>query len=82
MFPRDRVMQSLQKYKIAFSQSDSTEELRDKLANFYAQRTLTKLPITPELCAAAIVWLAGEQSARTTGHVVPVDGGLPEAFLR
>jgi rhamnose utilization protein RhaD (predicted bifunctional aldolase and dehydrogenase)/NAD(P)-dependent dehydrogenase (short-subunit alcohol dehydrogenase family) len=82
MFPRDRVMQSLQKYKIAFSESDSTEELRDKLANFYAQRTLTKLPITPELCAAAIVWLAGEQSARTTGHVVPVDGGLPEAFLR
>ena len=75
-------MQSLQKYKIAFSESDSTEELRDKLANFYAQRTLTKLPITPELCAAAIVWLAGEQSARTTGHVVPVDGGLPEAFVR
>ncbi len=82
MFPRDRVMQSLQKYEIAFSESDSTEELRHQLANFYAQRTLTKLPITPELCAAAIVWLAGEQSARTTGHVIPVDGGLPEAFLR
>jgi rhamnose utilization protein RhaD (predicted bifunctional aldolase and dehydrogenase)/NAD(P)-dependent dehydrogenase (short-subunit alcohol dehydrogenase family) len=82
MFPRDRVMQSLQKYKIAFAESDSTEELRDKLANFYAQRTLTKLPITPELCAAAIVWLASEESARTTGHVIPVDGGLPEAFLR
>jgi|HubBroStandDraft_6_1064221.scaffolds.fasta_scaffold46596_1 rhamnose utilization protein RhaD (predicted bifunctional aldolase and dehydrogenase)/NAD(P)-dependent dehydrogenase (short-subunit alcohol dehydrogenase family) len=82
MFPRDRVMQSLQKYKIAFSDSDSTEDLRDKLANFYAQRTLTKLPITPELCAAAIVWLASEESARTTGHVIPVDGGLPEAFLR
>ena len=82
MFPRDRVMQSLQKYKIAFSESDSTEALRDKLADFYAQRALTKRPITPELCAAAIVWLAGEQSARTTGHVIPVDGGLPEAFLR
>jgi len=82
MFPRDRVMQSLQKYKIDFSESDSTELLRDKLANFYAQRTLTNLPITPELCAAAIVWLAGEGSARTTGHVIPVDGGLPEAFLR
>ena len=75
-------MQSLQKYKIDFSESDSTELLRDKLANFYAQRTLTNLPITPELCAAAIVWLAGEGSARTTGHVIPVDGGLPEAFLR
>ena len=82
MFPRDRVIQSLQKYKIAFAETDSTEELRDKLANFYAQRTLTKQPITPELCAAAIVWLASEESARTTGHIIPVDGGLPEAFLR
>ena len=82
MFPRDRVIQSLQKYKITFSESDSTEVLRDKLADFYAQRTLTKRPITPELCATAIVWLAGEQSARTTGHVIPVDGGLTEAFLR
>jgi rhamnose utilization protein RhaD (predicted bifunctional aldolase and dehydrogenase)/NAD(P)-dependent dehydrogenase (short-subunit alcohol dehydrogenase family) len=82
MFPRDRVIQSLQKYEITFSESDSTEALRDKLAEYYAQRTLTKRPITPELCAAAIVWLAGEQSARTTGHVIPVDGGLTEAFLR
>jgi rhamnose utilization protein RhaD (predicted bifunctional aldolase and dehydrogenase)/NAD(P)-dependent dehydrogenase (short-subunit alcohol dehydrogenase family) len=82
MFPRDRVIHSLQKYKIVFSESDSTEALRDKLADFYARRTLTKRPITPELCAAAIVWLAGEQSARTTGHVIPVDGGLTEAFLR
>jgi rhamnose utilization protein RhaD (predicted bifunctional aldolase and dehydrogenase)/NAD(P)-dependent dehydrogenase (short-subunit alcohol dehydrogenase family) len=82
MFPRDRVIHSLRKYKITFSESESTDELRDKLADFYAQRTLTKRPITPELCAAAIVWLAGEQSARTTGHVIPVDGGLTEAFLR
>jgi rhamnose utilization protein RhaD (predicted bifunctional aldolase and dehydrogenase)/NAD(P)-dependent dehydrogenase (short-subunit alcohol dehydrogenase family) len=82
MFPRDRVIRSLQKYKIAFGESDSIEALRDKLADFYAQRTLGKRPITPEICAAAIVWLASEQSARTTGHVIPVDGGLVEAFLR
>jgi len=82
MFPRDRVIQSLQNYKIEFSESDSTEALRGKLGSFYAQRTLTRRPITPEICAAAIVWLAGEQSARTTGHVIPVDGGLTEAFLR
>ena len=82
MFPRDRVMQSLTKYKIAFNESETTEELRDKLANFYAQRTLTKRPILPKDCAAAIVWLASEESAKTTGHVIPVDGGLHEAFLR
>jgi rhamnose utilization protein RhaD (predicted bifunctional aldolase and dehydrogenase)/NAD(P)-dependent dehydrogenase (short-subunit alcohol dehydrogenase family) len=82
MFPRDRVVQSLQKYKIAYSDSEATEQLRDKLADFYAQRTLTKRPVTPDACAAAIVWLAGEHSTRTTGHVIPVDGGLPDAFLR
>jgi rhamnulose-1-phosphate aldolase/alcohol dehydrogenase len=82
MFPRDRVIQSLQKYKIQFQDSESTEELRTKLADFYAQRTLTKQPVLPQDCAAAIVWLAGEQSAKTTGHVIPIDGGLPEAFLR
>jgi rhamnose utilization protein RhaD (predicted bifunctional aldolase and dehydrogenase)/NAD(P)-dependent dehydrogenase (short-subunit alcohol dehydrogenase family) len=82
MFPRDRVIQSLQKYKIGFSESESTEELRDKLAGFYAQRTLTKRPILPQDCAAAIVWLAGDQSGKTTGHVIPVDGGLSEAYLR
>jgi rhamnose utilization protein RhaD (predicted bifunctional aldolase and dehydrogenase)/NAD(P)-dependent dehydrogenase (short-subunit alcohol dehydrogenase family) len=82
MFPRDRVIQSLEKYNLAFSASESDDELRKKLAQFYAQRTLLKQPITPELCAAAMVWLAGEQSARTTGHVIPIDGGLSEAFLR
>ena len=82
MFPRDRVIQSLQKYKITFSESEDTEDLRSKLADFYAQRTLTKRPIFPQDCASAIVWLASEESAKTTGHVIPVDGGLWEAFLR
>ena len=82
MFPRDRVMQSLQKYKIVFSETESTEELRSKLADFYAQRTLTRLPILPQDCASAIVWLASDESAKTTGHVIPVDGGLWEAYLR
>jgi NAD(P)-dependent dehydrogenase (short-subunit alcohol dehydrogenase family) len=75
-------MVSLKKYKIAFDESESTEELRGKLAEFYAQRTITRRPILPIDNANAICWLAGEQSAKTTGHVIPVDGGLPEAFLR
>ena len=82
MFPRDRVIQSLEKYKIGFLESESTEQLRARLADFYAQRTLTKRPILPQDCAAAIVWLASDESAKTTGHVIPVDGGLSEAFLR
>jgi len=82
MFPRDRVQSSLTKYGIAWTDAESTDELRDTLARFYAGRTLLKQPITPELCAEAILWLAGDRSGRTTGHIIPVDGGLPEAFLR
>jgi len=82
MFPRDRVMHSLRKYNIAYSESESTEDLRTKLADYYAQRTLTRQPILPQDCAKAIVWLAGEESAKTTGHIIPVDGGLIEAFYR
>ena len=82
MFPRDRVIGSLKKYNIAFGEDETTETLREKLAEFYAQRTITRQPIVPADCANAICWLAGEQSAKTTGHVIPVDGGLPEAFLR
>jgi rhamnose utilization protein RhaD (predicted bifunctional aldolase and dehydrogenase)/NAD(P)-dependent dehydrogenase (short-subunit alcohol dehydrogenase family) len=82
MFPRHRVIQSLRKYKIEFSESATTEELRGKLAEYYAQRTLTKKPILPQDCANAIVWLLSDHSSRTTGHVIPVDGGLTESFLR
>lgn len=82
MFPPDRVIQSLQKYKIEYSESESTEELRSKLADYYAQRTLTKRSILPQDCANAIVWLLSDESAKTTGHVIPVDGGLREAYLR
>ncbi len=82
MFPRDRVIVSLSKYGIAFSEDEATEQLRGKLAEFYAQRTITRKPILPQDCAAAIVWLASDESAKTTGHIIPVDGGLSEAFLR
>ena len=82
MFPRDRVISSLSKYDIAFADSESTESLRNKLAQFYAQRTLTKQPITPEDQAEAAYLLVSGQLSKTTGQVISVDGGLHEAFLR
>lgn len=82
MFSRERLIPSLRKYQIEYAEDESTDSLRTKLAMFYAQRTLTRLPITPDDCAAAICWLLSEETAKTTGHVIPVDGGLPEAFLR
>ena len=82
MFPRDRVIASLKKYKIAFREEQTDDELRSLLAGFYAQRTLTHQPVEPADCARAILFLASAQARCTTGHIIPVDGGLPEAFLR
>jgi NAD(P)-dependent dehydrogenase (short-subunit alcohol dehydrogenase family) len=82
MFPRHRVIASLSKYGIPFEESFSDEQLRTLLANFYAMRTLTHRGIDPRDCAHAILFLAGPKSRCTTGHLIPVDGGLTEAFLR
>lgn len=82
MFPRDRVITSLTKYEIEFEESDSDDALRDKLANFYAERTLTRKPITPADQAEAIYFLSSDKSSKTTGQIINVDGGLHEAFLR
>lgn len=82
MFPRDRVRASLAKYNIPFEESMSDEELRGLLAGFYAKRTLTHQPIDPADCAEAILFLASPRSRCTSGHLIPVDGGLTEAFLR
>ena len=82
MFPRDRVIASLTKYELPFSEDEGTEELRDKLAQFYADRTLTKVPITPRDQANGMLFMLSETSSKTTGQVLAVDGGLHEAFLR
>jgi NAD(P)-dependent dehydrogenase (short-subunit alcohol dehydrogenase family) len=82
MFPRDRVIASLRKYSVRFDEAASDEQLRSLLADYYSKRTLTHQPIDPKDCAAAILFLAGPQSRCTTGHLIPVDGGLTEAFLR
>jgi rhamnose utilization protein RhaD (predicted bifunctional aldolase and dehydrogenase)/NAD(P)-dependent dehydrogenase (short-subunit alcohol dehydrogenase family) len=82
MFPRDRVIASLSKYAIPFEQSMTDDELRTLLAGFYAKRTLTHQMIDPHDCAQAIMFLAGPLARCTTGHLIPVDGGLADAILR
>jgi rhamnulose-1-phosphate aldolase/alcohol dehydrogenase len=82
MFPRDRVIASLAKYNIAYTEQEDTDSLTAKLAKFYADRTLTKEPITPADQAEAIFLLLTNRLSKTTGQVITVDGGLHEAFLR
>ena len=82
MFPRERVISGLQKYELPFDESEETDALRDRLADFYAQRTLTKQAILPEDQAEAAYLLLSGAFAKTTGQILNVDGGLVEAFLR
>ena len=82
MFPRHRVVASLAKYSDPFDDGASDDDLRALLAGFYARRTLTHESVLPEDCARAVLFLAGPQARCTTGHLVPVDGGLTDAFLR
>jgi len=82
MFPRERVIASLSKYKIPYTEDEPTESLTQKLAQFYADRTLTRSPITPADQAEAFYLLLTRCLSKTTGQVITVDGGLHEAFLR
>jgi NAD(P)-dependent dehydrogenase (short-subunit alcohol dehydrogenase family) len=82
MFPRERVISSLAKYKISYTEDEPTESLTQKLAQFYADRTLTRSPITTADQAEAFYILLTNRLSKTTGQVISVDGGLHEAFLR
>ncbi|HEV3067984.1 MAG TPA: bifunctional aldolase/short-chain dehydrogenase, partial [Streptosporangiaceae bacterium] len=54
----------------------------EELGAFYAQRTLLKREVLPEHVAAAVAALCAGDLALTTGLLVPVDAGVPAAFLR
>ncbi|MCI0397740.1 MAG: bifunctional rhamnulose-1-phosphate aldolase/short-chain dehydrogenase [Chloroflexi bacterium] len=82
LFPRDRVINSLIKYEIPFSEDEDIETLRLKLAEFYARRSLTRSAITLADQAEAAYLLVSNRLSKTTGQILIVDGGLPEAFLR
>ncbi len=82
MFPRDRIITSLSKYNISYNENESTELLRGKLVKFYTQRNLTKTSITLADQAEVACLLISSRFSKTTGHIITVDGGLIEAFLR
>jgi rhamnulose-1-phosphate aldolase/alcohol dehydrogenase len=53
-----------------------------ELPEFYRNRTLLKTEVTAADVAEAALFLAGPRSAKTTGTMLPVDGGVKEAFPR
>jgi NAD(P)-dependent dehydrogenase (short-subunit alcohol dehydrogenase family) len=54
----------------------------DRLEDFYRTRNLLGVGILPEDVAEAVLFLASDRSAKTTGCSVTVDGGVRDAFPR
>jgi rhamnulose-1-phosphate aldolase/alcohol dehydrogenase len=54
----------------------------DDLQSFYSGRTKLGVSVYPEDVAEAIAFLAGPRSAKSTGNVINVDGGVTAAYPR
>ncbi|MDF2938247.1 MAG: short-chain dehydrogenase [Paenibacillaceae bacterium] len=54
----------------------------DQLENYYKKRTTLLVNIYPDDIAESIAFLASSRSAKTTGCMITVDGGVPAAFTR
>lgn len=53
-----------------------------QLEEHYRKRNLLQLEVTADDVAYAALFLASDRTAKTTGAILPVDGGLREAFPR
>jgi NAD(P)-dependent dehydrogenase (short-subunit alcohol dehydrogenase family) len=53
-----------------------------EVEEFYAKRNLLQTKILPSDVAEAVLFFASNRSSKTTGAVLPVDGGVKEAFPR
>ena len=54
----------------------------EDLGRYYAQRTVLKEEVLPEHVALAVVALTNGTLPVTTGLIIPVDSGVPQAFTR
>jgi NAD(P)-dependent dehydrogenase (short-subunit alcohol dehydrogenase family) len=54
----------------------------DELEEVYRKRSLLKAAVLPEDVAEAILFLASDKSAKSTGNIINVDAGNAQAFTR
>jgi enoyl-[acyl-carrier-protein] reductase (NADH) len=73
---------SLWSEELKKKRADSYGVKVDDLGDFYRQRNLLSAAVTAADVAEAALFLATTRSAKTTGAMIPVDGGVREAFPR
>jgi NAD(P)-dependent dehydrogenase (short-subunit alcohol dehydrogenase family) len=54
----------------------------EELEDFYASRNILKARVRSEDVAHSVAYLLSDESSRTTGAVIAVDGGVSAAFPR
>src|SRR5438552_4086583 len=54
----------------------------EEIQDYCVARTLLKVKVTAQDVAEAVLFLASDRSSKTTGAMIPVDGGIREAFPR
>jgi NAD(P)-dependent dehydrogenase (short-subunit alcohol dehydrogenase family) len=54
----------------------------DEIEEFYRKRNLLGVPVLPEDVAEAVLFLASDRAAKTTGCTLTIDGGVRDAFPR
>lgn len=54
----------------------------DQIEEYYRNRTILKVSVFPEDVAEAALFFASDRSAKTTGSMLTVDGGVSAAFPR
>ncbi len=54
----------------------------EELEDFYAKRNILKARVRSEDVAKSVAYLLSDESSRTTGAVIPVDGGVAAGFPR
>ena len=54
----------------------------DQLEEYYRKRTTLLVNVFPQDIAEAVAFLASSRSAKTTGCMITVDGGVAAAFTR
>lgn len=78
VFQNSRLWSADVRRQRAAAQGIPVEELED----FYRKRNLLGARITGEDVAEAVLFLASDRSAKTTGCTITVDGGVKDAFPR